>query len=64
MTHQKNWKRKLKKNWKTWLLSAFMALILIGGAVSTILRANRAAARLHPTPPVTATTTLTLTPSP
>jgi len=64
MNHRKNWKRTLKKNWKTWLLSLFMALILISGGVSTILRANRSAARRYPTPTVTATATLTPTPSP
>jgi len=63
MTHRKNWKRNLKKNWKTWLLSLFMALILLGGGVSTILRVSRSAARRHPTPTVTATATLTPSPT-
>jgi len=63
MTHQKSWKRKLKKNWKTWLLSLFMALILLSGGVSTILRVSRSAARQHPAPTVTATATLTPTPT-
>jgi hypothetical protein len=59
MTHQKNWRHKFKKNWKTWLLSLFMALILLSGGISTLLTVRRSATQPHPTPTATATATLT-----
>lgn len=38
------WKKNLKKNWKIWLISALMALSLIGRGSSLVARSRRAAA--------------------
>ena len=38
------WQKKWRKNWKTWLLSALMAMTLVGGGTATLGRLLRPAA--------------------